>query len=246
MNKNNTRIGVWFGLPVVLAMLMGGCATIEPEFADERDPWESFNRATFAFNEDLDEYLVKPVARGYRSVVPAPVDKGVTNFFGNLDDVGSSANNLLQGKWQAATSDAGRVLFNTTFGLGGVIAVTDYMDLPKHDEDFGQTLGYWGIEPGPYLVLPAFGPRTLRDTAGLAVDWYVTDPVIYLESTAARWSLYSLRFVDRRADLLDASDVLATAALDPYTFVREAYLQRRLNQVYDGNPPVLDLFDDNF
>ncbi len=245
----NIKRNMKFTPGLVLAISMGvlsGCASIEPEYADERDPWENFNRATFQFNEGVDEYLARPVARGYNAVMPDFMDKGVSNFFGNLDDVGSSFNNLLQGKLGSATSDAGRVLVNSTLGVAGFIDIASKMDLQKHDEDFGQTLGYWGMGPGPYLVLPLFGPRTLRDTAGLAVDWYVTDPIILINDTGWRWGLYTLRFIDRRADLLGASDVLESAALDPYVFVRNAYLQRRLNQVYDGTPPFEDSFGDTF
>jgi phospholipid-binding lipoprotein MlaA len=220
----------------LLAATLAGCATFGTEYRDPRDPWEPFNRAMYEFNDGLDRAIIKPVAQGYKAVVPTPVDKGITNFFANLSDVRSAANNLLQLKVTRAASDVGRVVINTTVGLLGFIDVATNMNIPRYNEDFGQTLGVWGVSSGPYLVLPFFGPSSGRDAVGTAVDWYA-DPVTYVDSDALRWSLRAVRIVDRRADLLGASRVLEEAALDPYRFVREGYLQRRQNDVYDGDPP---------
>jgi len=218
------------------AMALGGCATTDPDFADPRDPIEGFNRAVYSFNDMLDRALIKPLAQGYNAVVPKPVNRGVTNFFNNIDDVTSAVNNLLQFKIGRALNDVGRVAVNTTVGIGGLFDVASNMDMPRYDEDFGQTLGTWGVASGPYIVLPLIGPTSGRDGIGLVVDWF-TDPTNYIDDDTVRWSLRGLDLVDTRADLLNASRVVDQAALDPYAFVRDAYLQKRQDQVYDGNPP---------
>lgn len=224
----------------ILVLLLGsslglaGCAT-GPD-ADPRDPLEEFNRAAYSFNELLDRALLKPLAQGYNYITPSPVNRGVTNFFNNLSDVRSALNNLLQFKIGRAFSDVGRVAINSTVGLLGLIDVASNMNLPRYDEDFGQTLGAWGVGSGPYIVFPLFGPSSARDGVGLVVDWFA-DPVFYIEDDTVRYSLRGLNVIDTRADLLAASRVLSTAALDPYAFVRDAYLQRRENLVFDGNPP---------
>ncbi len=220
----------------LLAAMLAGCATVGTEYRDPRDPWEPFNRAMYQFNDGLDRALIKPVAEGYKAVVPTPVDKGITNFFSNLSDVRSAANNLLQLKVTRAASDVGRVVINTTVGVLGFVDVATNMNIPRYNEDFGQTLGVWGVPPGPYLVLPLFGPSSGRDAIGIVADSYA-DPVTYVDDDGLRWGLRAVRVVDRRADLLGASRVLEEAALDSYRFVREAYLQRRENDVFDGNPP---------
>jgi phospholipid-binding lipoprotein MlaA len=191
------------------------------------------------FNTDLDNAFLKPIATGYREIVPDPVDKGVTNFFNNLADIPSAVNNLLQFKLSRAGSDVGRVVINSTVGLLGVIDVASNMGLPSYKEDFGQTLGVWGAEAGPYIVLPLLGPSSLRDTVALPGD-IVLDPLFNLNRNRIYWGLITLRLIDKRADLLTATKVLQEAALDPYVFIRDAYLQRRRNQVYDGNPPPED------
>jgi phospholipid-binding lipoprotein MlaA len=217
----------------VCTVLCTGCATA----TNPRDPLEPLNRAVYQVNEGVDKVALKPAARGYRAVVPVPVRGGVTNFFGNFRDVTSAINNLLQFKIGTALSDAGRVAVNSTVGLLGVFDVASRIGLPKHDEDFGQTLGYWGVQEGPYLILPFLGPSTVRDTAGLVGD-YFTDPEFYLIVDApATWITFGTRLVNLRANLLGAERVLDQAALDRYAFLRDAYLQRRRNQVYDGNPP---------
>jgi phospholipid-binding lipoprotein MlaA len=224
------------GLALVLAagVVLGGCAT-GPN-ADPRDPLEDFNRAAYSFNDMLDRAILKPLGQGYNAVVPAPMNRGVTNFFDNLRDVRSAINNLLQLKIGRAFSDVGRVAVNTTIGILGFMDVASNMNLPSYKEDFGQTLGVWGLDSGPYLVLPIFGPSSARDGIGVVVDWY-TDPVYYVDDDGTRLALRGLRLVDTRADLLNVSRVVEQAALDPYAFVRDAYLQRRESLVYDGNPP---------
>ena len=226
----------------MLLVMLSACATVDPEYADPRDPLESFNRAMFTFNDNLDKYVAKPLAEGYQKITPEPIDRGITNFFANLDEVGTILNNALQLKFGDAFSDLGRLTANSTLGLLGFIDVASDMGLEKHYEDFGQTLGAWGMGPGPYLVLPVIGPSSGRDAVGFAADWF-TNPLYYVvEDTGVSWGLYIVRFVDRRAGLLKTTDILETAALDPYAFMRESYLQNRQNQVYDGNPPLEDVF----
>ncbi|MGH8728076.1 MAG: MlaA family lipoprotein [Burkholderiales bacterium] len=225
---------------ILIVALVSGCATT----GDPQDPLEGFNRGVYKFNDALDKAVIKPVAQGYDAVAPQPVQTGVANFFSNLDDVVVVLNDFLQLKIAQGTADAGRLLINSTIGILGFIDVGSQIGLPKHEEDFGQTLGYWGLAPGAYVVLPFFGPSTVRDTAGLAVD-IVTDPVFWVEDDTIRGSLYVIRTISRRDQLLQAEKILDAAALDPYQFVREAYLQRRRNLVHDGSPPKDD-FDEGF
>jgi phospholipid-binding lipoprotein MlaA len=221
----------WVALIAALAML-GGCATAH----DPRDPIEGFNRAVFGFNDGLDKAVIKPVAKGYVAVVPAPARTGVTNFFGNIADVFISVNNLLQGKVPEAASDLGRVFVNSTVGVLGLFDVASNLGMEKHDEDFGQTFGRWGIGDGFYLVLPVLGPRTSRDAVGELFDW-TADPISRLNRVALRNSLKATRLMDERAAILPADQLIDEAALDKYSYVRDAYLQRRRYKVYDGNPP---------
>lgn len=235
--KNRSFVaGVVRATMLAAVVFVGGCATTDPDFADPRDPFEGYNRAMYSLNDTLDRALIKPLAQGYNLIVPAPVNKGVSNFFSNLGDITSAINNLLQFKVGRAFSDLGRVAINTTIGIGGLFDVASNMNLPRYGEDFGQTLGAWGVASGPYLVLPIIGPSSLRDSVGVVADWF-TDPVTYVQDDTLRWSLRGLDLVDTRADMLNASRVLDQAALDPYSFVRDAYLQKRRNEVYDGNPP---------
>jgi phospholipid-binding lipoprotein MlaA len=212
--------------------LLGGCATN----GDPRDPLEPLNRAVYSFNDGFDKVLAKPAAEVYRFVLPDFMRTGVSNFFSNLNDVIVMLNSLLQGKFTQGVSDFARLFVNTTVGVLGLFDVATELDLEKHNEDFGQTLGYWGIGDGPYLVLPFIGPSSARDTVGWVGDFYVW-PVTWVDDDTARYALIALRFVSARADLLEASRILETAALDPYVFVRDAFLQRRRNLVWDGNPP---------
>jgi phospholipid-binding lipoprotein MlaA len=229
--KFSNKLRVMLITAAIVAMT--GCASTSG-YSDPRDPIEGFNRVMFQFNEVLDKILIKPLAKGYRAIMPSPVDKGITNFFSNLDDVGSAINNLLQFKLKRSASDVGRVVVNSTVGILGFIDVASNMNLDKHGEDFGQTLGAWGIGQGPYIVLPIFGPSGGRDAIGTVADWF-TDPVTYVEPVRVRNSLYGLRAIDKRADLLGASNVVEEAALDKYEFIRDAYLQKRESDVNDGN-----------
>jgi len=212
--------------------LLTGCASS----GNPKDPIEGFNRAMFAFNEGLDTAILKPVATGYEAVLPSPIRTGVTNFFGNIDDLFIGVNNLLQGKVPEAFSDLGRVVINTTIGLLGVLDVASEAGLEKHDEDFGQTFGRWGVGNGAYVVVPFFGPRTARDTVGLVLD-VAADPVANHEPARVRDAALVLRVVNDRANLLPADKVVEEAALDKYSYMRDAYLQRRRNQIHDGNAP---------
>jgi phospholipid-binding lipoprotein MlaA len=215
-------------LPLVL---LGGCATTNP-----RDPFEPVNRAIYSFNDAVDTAVIRPLAEGYRAVLPSFVRTGISNFFANINDVLIALNNLLQGKVVAAISDVGRVLVNTTVGVGGLIDIASKINLEKHNEDFGQTLGYWGVGDGPYLMLPILGPSSLRDALGRFVD-AKGDPVGFIRDIPWRNSLWGTRAVNQRAELLDTSKILETASLDPYEFLRDGYLQRRRNLIYDGSPP---------
>ena len=221
-------------LVLLAALALGGCATAGG--GDPRDPWEGLNRKTFAFNDALDKAVMKPIARGYRAVTPDFVQEGVNNFYANIEDVATCLNNFLQGKPKEAMSDAMRVVMNTTLGVFGLWDVATPFGLEKHDEDFGQTLGWWGVGPGPYFVIPLLGPSTARDAPARAVDpsWYYSSAI---DSNAAYWSWWGVDKVRTRTNLLRAESVLEQAALDRYTFIRDAWLQRRRNKVFDGRPP---------
>lgn len=233
----STRSPAWFVAMFTLAnlVLLSGCASV-PGPADKKDPLESYNRAMFAFNDGLDRTIVKPVAEVYRDTIPQPVQSGVSNFFSNIDDIFVFLNDLLQFKLTQAASDFSRLVWNTTAGLGGFIDVASHMDLPKHNEDLGQTLGAWGIGDGPYIVLPFLGPSTVRDTTGILVE-APHHPVNDIEDNETYWATVALMTVDKRAQLLGASNIVDEAALDRYVFIRDAYLQHRLSLIYDGNPP---------
>jgi phospholipid-binding lipoprotein MlaA len=220
---------------LLAAWLAAGC-TAMTDRAEAYDPWEGMNRKTFAFNDALDRAVMKPIAKGYERITPVPVRESVNNFFGNLEDVGTSLNNILQGKIGEGLSDAGRVVVNTVLGVFGIWDVATGMGLEKHEEDFGQTLGVWGVAPGPYFVIPLLGPSTLRDAPARFVDpqWYWAR---YLDNDTLYWSIWGFDKVRIRANLLKAEGVLDEAAIDKYTFIRDAWWQRRRNQVYDGNPP---------
>ena len=224
-----------------------GCTTLEgPANSDYR--FESFNRSMYAFNEKLDEYAMKPIAEGYQAITPDTVDTGITNFFSNLDDVLVLINDLLQLKIDQAMATSARIVFNSTFGLFGIMDVATDFGLAKHEEDFGQTLGYWGVESGPYLVLPFFGPSSVRDGTGFVVDSFAEHDLVYDDmSTINATGLIAVKYIDIRADLLKAKDIVDETALDPYAFIRDGWTQRRQNKVYDGNPPEDedDLFEDD-
>lgn len=222
-----------------LMILLAGCASTEEMMRNDPDPLVKYNRPMFTFNDKLDKAVFKPVAKAYNAVMPAPANTAVTNFFGNLRDVVTLANDLLQLKFHQAAMDTSRVIANTVFGLGGLIDVARHMDLPKHDEDFGQTLSYWSGAEGYYLVLPVLGPNSTVDIWGLPGD-SVANPLYFVSTTTAAWAgLQTLYFVDLRADLLRIERVIEDMQIDPYAFQRQAYLQRRRNLVFDGNPPTL-------
>ncbi|MEP7156895.1 MAG: VacJ family lipoprotein [Betaproteobacteria bacterium] len=238
MNSKNLLV-----LAAIFVSLLSGCASTG---APPADPLEGLNRGTYAVNDALDRAILKPVAKGYETVTPQFVRSGVRNVFTNLGDVSVAVNNLLQGKPAEAASDAGRFLVNSTVGVLGLFDVASPMGLEKHDEDFGQTLGKWGVGTGPYLVIPLLGPSTLRDVTGRGVDsqlgW-----ARQVDHIPTRNSVTGLELVDVRASLLGAGDSLDEAALDKYQFLRDAYLQRRLRAVYDGKAPQekLDQLEDD-
>ncbi|MDX1573183.1 MAG: VacJ family lipoprotein [Methylophaga sp.] len=221
---------------------LSGCAST---YNNPQDPYESYNRAMYKFNDTLDKAIIKPVAQGYDVVVPDPISWGVSNFFSNLNEITVIINDLLQGKFQQAAHDAGRFGLNSTVGVFGIFDVAGHAGYKKNNEDFGQTLGVWGAEPGAYIVLPLFGPRTVRDSFGLVGDMF-TDPVMYVEGDDARLALAGVRLIDTRTKYLGTSKVLDEATDDEYEYIRNAYLQRRQYLVYDGNPPNADDSDEDF
>lgn len=218
-----------------MTCLFVGCASIpagvEPS---ARDPWEPFNRSVFEFNEGLDKYLLKPIVAAYRFILPEIVRDGIYNFFSNYSDIYTALQNLLQGKPDLAFNDLMRVAVNTLFGLGGLMDVATPGGLPKHKEDWGQTFGVWGVPSGPYLVLPFFGPSTIRDTFGTAADLETDYLFKYIPDVGLRNSITGLRVINARNTFYEAGDLLDGAALDKYSFVRDAYLQRREYQINEG------------
>ena len=229
---------------LVCVALLSACAT---NATNPDDPYEGYNRAMYKFNDTVDKAVLKPIAQGYDFIMPDPFQQGISNFFSNLDDITVVINDLLQGKFQQAFQDTGRFVLNTTVGVAGIFDVASLSGYTKNNEDFGQTLGVWGVESGPYVVLPFFGPSSVRDSFGLIGDHY-SNPITYVEGPDARNAFYIADVVQSRASLLKAERVLDEAALDEYSYLRDAYLQRRQNLVYDGNPPLeddeFDIFDD--
>jgi phospholipid-binding lipoprotein MlaA len=215
-----------------------GCAHVPAE--EPRDPLEPVNRAVYKFNDKADHYVLRPVAKEYVAVVPQPVRTGVNNFLNNLGYPKTIVNDLFQAKFKQSASDLGRLLLNTTAGVGGIVDVATDTGLPRHDEDFGQTLGYWGVGEGWFLMLPLFGPSTIRDAAGLIADRPM-NPTWWLDGDHdwLAWSITGVSAINLRANLLDADKIL-DQQLDRYIFIRTAYLQQRQSLVYDGNPPPED------
>jgi phospholipid-binding lipoprotein MlaA len=220
----------------VLALFCASAAVAE---TNPRDPYEGFNRVMFSVNETVDKYAAKPIAQAYDEVTPLPVKMSVGNFFGNAGELWVGVNSALQGKFSDAGIDLARLLINSTVGIFGLFDVASELGLEKHEEDFGQTMAVWGVDDGGFLFWPVIGPRTLRDTAGWGVDSYM-DPVWRATPVSTRNSLLAARFIDIRAGLLPADKVIDEAALDKYAYIRDAYLQRRRNQIFDGRPPRLD------
>jgi phospholipid-binding lipoprotein MlaA len=229
---------------VALLVPLIGCSTVQAP--SPQDPWEGFNRSVYTFNDKLDRAVLRPIATGYTKVVPQPVQNCIHNIFNNLQDVWSAANSLLQGHGPDFINTCGRVLFNTTVGIGGCFDVASTKGVNRIPNDFGTTLGVWGIGQGPYLVLPLWGASTLRDSVGLVGDGFSTSAVdsAIIKGNAARNTVYGLNLTDRRANLLDASKTLDQIALDPYSFIRDAYLQRRAAMVEGENATLIDNLPD--
>jgi len=223
----------------LLFYLLTGCASIEGPL-DENDPYESYNRSMNNFNLGVDNYVLKPVAETYQNIIPHPVKSGVHNFFSNLNDLTVVANDFLQFKFIRMTENFTRFVFNSTFGLLGLFDVATSMGLPKHEEDFGQTLATWGYDDSAYFILPVIGlgGGTVRDSLGLVVDSFYLNPLSQIDDNTTYWGAVILNSTDKRAGLLNASKVLEQAALDPYIFKREAYFSSRKSLIYDGNPPI--------
>lgn len=222
-----------------LSLALGGCATIKDARGgpgQRLDPWESWNRKVFSFNEGLDDYVLKPLATGYAKVVPKFVRRSVDNFFGNAADAWSAVNNLLQAKFEPAFTDVVRVTTNSVLGFGGILDIASEFGLEHHYEDFGQTLGHWGFGPGAYVVWPLLGPSTVRDSIGLPFDRSAS-PALLINSGGLQFGITFLQIVNTRANLLGASQLLDDIALDKYSFLRDAYLQRRRSLVFDGDAP---------
>jgi phospholipid-binding lipoprotein MlaA len=215
-----------------LVLMLSGCAT-----QSNKDPLEGMNRGIYKFNQVADDAVIKPVAKGYKAITPTPIRTGINNFFSNLGMITTVVNDLLQLKFAHAFTDAGRFVINSTFGIAGFIDVASMDKIEKRKEDFGQTLGYWGVGSGPYLVLPLLGPSSVRDTTGLVVDTTTSDPITYTHNIGEirlHNQLRTAQFIDKRAELLTATDLVDDASLDPYAFTRDAYLQRRASQIQDG------------
>ena len=227
----------WLAALLLCVSALGGCAGGAPLVA--HDPLEPLNRQVFKFNDALDAAIVKPVAIAYRDHTPTPLRQGIGNVFNNLQDSWSVVNNLLQLKTDYAYDSLVRVAINTLLGVGGVVDVASELGIERHTQDFGHTLGVWGVPPGPYLVLPILGPSSMRDALALSVDWQ-GDPLGQLPNEPLRNAAILLRGLDTRAGLLKATSMLEEAALDRYTFARDAFLQNRRNNIFDGNPPQDD------
>lgn len=236
------------GALLLAAALAGGCASAPPApgappmGSNPADPWEAFNRRMFAFNDALDQAILKPVAVAYRDHVPELVRRGVDNVLGNIGDAWSAVNHLLQGKLESGLNMATRFFVNTFMGLGGLLDPATEMRIERRSEDFGQTLGAWGVGPGPYVVWPLLGPRTVRDSFGTLVDMPF-EPSRVPATETGRYATAALAVLNTRTNLLAAGDLMNQVALDRYVFLRDAYLQRRLDAVYDGAPPM-ETFDD--
>ncbi|MFC5571965.1 VacJ family lipoprotein [Xenophilus aerolatus] len=233
--KKIARTVRWAGVVATFAFA-GGMAAAQDAAPAGNDPFEPFNRGVYRFNDGVDRAVLRPVATAYRDAVPSLVRQGVSNFFGNLGDVWNLANNVMQLKLQNSAETFMRLNVNTIFGLGGLLDIASEAGIERHSEDFGQTLGRWGVPSGPYLVLPILGPSTVRDAAALPVD-FKGDALAHVNDIPARNSLAVVRVVDTRANLLRASTLIQDAALDPYSFTRDAFLQKRRSDIHDGYEP---------
>ena len=240
-------------ISTIVVLLAAGCAGRQQPQVDEQtgqsqvnnvDPYENFNRSVYKFNTKLDKYFLKPLAKTYEKITPDPVESGISNFFSNFNEPRNAINSLLQGKFDKAGLASGRFVLNTTVGLLGIFDVTGRLDIPRHNEDFGQTLAAWGVPSGPYFVIPVFGPRYLRHSVGMIPD-AVLGSAYSISDSEVRWGLLGLNIVQTRAKLLEADDLLELQ-LDPYIFVRETYLQRRKAALKDSKINNTDEFDDEF
>lgn len=222
---------------ILIIGMSSGCATVHGP-PNENDPLESYNRAIFSFNEGFYDYVLDPIVDIYQTITPDFVQTGISNFFKHLDDVLVMFNSLLQFKFKDFIHTFMRFVFNTFFGFFGLIDVAKHMGLPKLDEDFGQTLGSYGVPAGPYFVVPLLGPSTIRDSFGDYIDWEYMDPInLYVDDQISQYALIGLKAIDTRMGLLKVDSVVSKATIDKYAFVRDAYLQQREYLVYDGNPP---------
>ena len=233
-------------LITMFSTAMFGCSTLSVN--DDvtkhhiKDPYEKFNRKVYAFNNTADKLILKPLAKGYDVIVPDPIDTAVGNFFNNLTEPRNAVNNLLQGKIDNTAKSVGRFAINSTIGLLGILDVASKMDIEEKDEDFGQTLAAWGFGSGPYIMLPFFGPSTVRGTVGFGVDKFALDPVNEIDSSSTEISLRALRIINTRQNLLSLDEVLEQQ-VDPYSFIKNGYQQRRIESLYDGNAPEQELDD---
>lgn len=223
---------------VLVLLICTGCASTGNQVREPHDPYEGFNRSMFAFNKALDQAIFGPISKGYTAVTPAPAREAIFNFFDNLAYLTTAINQFLQGKIEKGFEDTGRFIVNSTFGLGGLVDFASGIEMPRRTEDFAQTLAVWGVGAGPYLELPLFGPNTFRSVPGIPAD-AVTDVVTWVNSPY-NFAMSGVKRVEQRARLEGAIKLRDTTALDPYVFQREAYLQRRRNLIYDGNPPLED------
>jgi phospholipid-binding lipoprotein MlaA len=240
---NALRLGMRAAVATVALVVLAGCATVPPSAAGPTpDPMETWNRRVFAFNDKVDRAVLKPVAETYRDVVPVFVRTSINNVLGNFYDVWSTANHFLQGKFRTGAEMGMRVITNTVFGALGVMDPATEMGLVRRSEDFGQTLGMWGIPTGPYVVLPFLGPSTLRDSVGYFADRQVS-PSVLPAATADQYAITALELLNTRTNLLQAGNFIDSVALDKYSFLRDAYLSRRRDALYDGAPPM-ETFDD--
>lgn len=216
----------------IVVVVMSGCAVKQPSSYNRSDPWETYNRNVFAFNDAVDKALLKPAAHAYKAVLPRPMQSAVRNFFSNLSDVPNTVNGLLQGNFTYAVGNFMRLLINSTFGIGGLLNVADSAGLPQHREDFGKTLAVWGLEAGPYLVIPVLGPSTARDFPGYIVDFFL-NPLRLINDNATANRLLVVDIVQKRADLLDTESVILGMSPDRYAAIRNYYLARRAAFVKD-------------